>query len=64
MRRSIQILRCVQIALLLFVAVAMHAQTITGNINGMVTDPSGAIIPNAKVTATNTDTNADQHNIE
>ncbi len=47
----------VLVALLLFFAVASHAQTITGNINGTVTDPSGAIIPGAKVTATNNDTN-------
>ncbi|WP_446743805.1 carboxypeptidase regulatory-like domain-containing protein [Silvibacterium acidisoli] len=32
------------------------AQTITGSINGTVTDPSGAIIPNATVTARNIDT--------
>jgi hypothetical protein len=32
------------------------AQTITGSVNGTVTDPSGAVIPNAKVTATNVDT--------
>lgn len=32
------------------------AQTITGSINGTVTDPSGAIIPNATVTARNVDT--------
>ena len=58
MRRSIQILlQLVQLALLLFFVVTMHAQTITGNINGTVTDPSGAIIPGAKVTAKNTDTN-------
>ena len=47
----------VQLALLLFFVAITHAQTITGNINGTVTDPSGAIIPGAKVTATNTDTN-------
>ena len=32
------------------------AQTITGSVNGTVTDPSGSVIPNAKVTATNVDT--------
>jgi hypothetical protein len=30
-----------------------HAQTITGSVRGMVTDPTGAVIPNATVTATN-----------
>ena len=59
MRRPIQryFSRLLQPALLLFFVVALHAQTITGNINGTVTDPSGAIIPGATVTATNTDTN-------
>ena len=58
MRHSIQVLRqLLQVALLLLFVVALHAQTITGNINGTVTDPSGAVIPGAKVTATNTDTN-------
>src|SRR5258708_12803555 len=32
------------------------AQTITGSVNGTVTDPTGAVVPNAKVTATNVDT--------
>jgi hypothetical protein len=40
-------------ALLVFCGVMMQAQTITGSVNGTVTDPSGAVIPNAKVTATN-----------
>ena len=33
-----------------------EAQTITGSVNGTVTDPSGSVVPNAKVTATNVDT--------
>ena len=32
-------------------------QTTTGAITGTVTDPSGALIPNVKITATNTATN-------
>ncbi len=38
-------------------SLAAPAQTITGSFTGTLTDQSGAIIPNAKVTATNTGTN-------
>lgn len=43
------------LALLLSLAgsMALRAQTITGTITGTVTDPSGAVIAGAKVTATN-----------
>jgi len=44
------------VALLLCCGIALEAQTITGSVNGTVTDPTGAVIPNAKVAATNTDT--------
>src|SRR5579884_1114139 len=37
---------------------AASAQQITGDIRGTVTDPSGAVIPGATVTITNTDQNA------
>ncbi len=36
--------------------VAASAQTITGSVSGTVTDPSGAVIPGAKVAVTNVDT--------
>src|ERR1051325_3713862 len=44
-------------ALTLRGAAALSAQTITGSINGTVTDPSGAVVTNVKVVATNTATN-------
>src|SRR5258708_6717346 len=34
-----------------------NAQTITASITGTVVDPSGAVVPNVKITATNTGTN-------
>jgi hypothetical protein len=39
------------------VAGALHAQTITASITGTVADPSGAVVPNVKVTATSVETN-------
>jgi hypothetical protein len=46
-------------AILLFAAFCCslcHGQTITGSVNGTVTDSSGAVIPNVKVAATNVET--------
>jgi hypothetical protein len=42
--------------LALVVSVPAYAQKITGTIRGSVTDPTGAIIPGAKVTVKNEDT--------
>ena len=40
------------VALPLLISASSLAQTFRGSINGTVTDPSGAVIPGAKVTAT------------
>src|SRR6187402_718272 len=48
---------CSLLALLfLIAATSLQAQTITGSVTGTVTDPTGALVPNAKVTAKNTQT--------
>ena len=44
------------ICLCVFIAPGF-SQTITGTLNGTVTDPSGGVLPNVKVVATNVDTN-------
>ncbi len=41
----------------LFLARAVSAQTVTASITGTLRDPSGAVVPNVKVAATNTGTN-------
>ena len=56
MQKHIKTLLLMAIAVFLVCSVASEAQTITGSVNGTVTDPSGAVIPNATVTATNVDT--------
>jgi outer membrane receptor protein involved in Fe transport len=56
MKRHIQSIRTIFVALLLCCGTALEAQTITGSVNGTVTDPTGAVIANAKITATNIDT--------
>src|SRR5215467_6887932 len=47
----------------LAVAVAANAQTWRGSINGTVSDPSGAFVPNAKVKATEVSTNIDHNTV-
>lgn len=47
----------VVLSLFIVIAPSMMAQTAgTGALTGTVTDNSGAVVPNAKVTATSTDT--------
>src|SRR5216117_3933049 len=47
------------IVVVLSLAVGMNAQTFRGSINGTVTDPSGALVPNAAVKATESATGID-----
>jgi hypothetical protein len=46
------------LTLVVYIPIAL-GQTVTGSITGEVTDPSGAVIPNATVVAHNLDTNVD-----
>src|ERR1700682_4266851 len=47
------------VALVLLLAMPVLAQNNTGIISGRVTDPSGAGVPNAQITVTQTETNVD-----
>src|SRR5215469_11586481 len=47
----------------LLLPVAINAQTFRGTINGTVTDPSGAVVPNAQVKATEVATNIDHNTV-
>ena len=49
--------RNLALVILMLCTLHLHSQTITAGVNGTVTDASGAVVPNVKVTATNTATN-------
>jgi len=51
------------ILVVLSLAVAANAQTFRGAINGTVTDPSGAVVPNAAVKATESNTGIDHNTV-
>jgi hypothetical protein len=51
------------ILVVLSLAVAANAQTFRGTINGTVTDPSGAVVPNAQVKATESATGIDHNTV-
>src|SRR5207249_8583638 len=51
------------IVVVLSLAVGMNAQTFRGAINGTVTDPSGGVVPNATVKATETATGIDHSTV-
>src|SRR5688572_24241555 len=53
--------RCaIAVALWLVGASGVNAQTVTGTIQGTVTDSSGGVLPGAAVTITNADTGAER----
>jgi len=51
------------IAVVLSLAVGVNAQTFRGAINGTVSDPSGALVPNAAVKATESSTGIDHNSV-
>jgi len=54
----------IAILVVLSLAVAGNAQTFRGAINGTVTDPSGALVPNAAVKATENSTGIDHNTVK
>ncbi|HWF48918.1 MAG TPA: carboxypeptidase regulatory-like domain-containing protein, partial [Bryobacteraceae bacterium] len=59
MRSRIKVLvwTCATIALLFAYLGSIHAQAVNGTVVGTITDPTAAVVPNARVTITNLDTN-------
>jgi len=58
MQKRIHVLSFAVLSILLFCGLGLQAQvTVTANINGTVTDQTGAVIQGAKITVTNVNTN-------
>src|SRR5712691_7510909 len=53
----------IAILVVLSLAVGVNAQTFRGTINGTVTDPSGGVVPNAAVKATELTTGIDHNTV-
>ena len=49
------------LAILIFSATVMYGQAFTGSISGLVTDVSGAVIPQAAITVTDLGKNTSFH---
>src|SRR5258708_7475530 len=57
MQKLHSLIRLLSVLVVLALCVpAIHAQVLQGSLTGTVTDPSGAVVPNASVTITNLET--------
>ena len=55
---SIKFLSGISLCLMIFIGQIFAQSTVTGAISGKVTDPQGAVVPNASIKVTNVETNA------
>jgi hypothetical protein len=56
MRTKARLIKYIALTVLVLAGLRAEAQTITGGVNGTVTDPTGAVLANANVEATNVET--------
>ena len=55
--KGLKIFLCFSLLMFGWTTITVHGQSDRGSIRGTVTDPSGGLVPNAKVTVTNVETN-------